>query len=231
MLSVGTPVPNCRAKVLATLPALAVSVTVCAVLTEETVAVKLAVVAPAATVTVAGTVTAELLLARLTVNPPLAAAAFSVTVQLSVPAPVMDPLRAAQSAQHRHASAAQADQGRCAAGGVAGQRELTRYRSRSAGIELHGQRGRLIGIQGQRECGTGDGEACTGHGRRAHSDCRGAGRGQGQRLCRGRVHINAAKGQAGGIDAQAWECRRPAAGQKSGPRYWRWRSESRSRLC
>jgi hypothetical protein len=75
-----------------TLPALAVKVTVCAVLTEETVAVKLALLAPAATVTEAGTVTAVLLLARLTVNPPLGAAAFSVTVQLSVPAPVMDPL-------------------------------------------------------------------------------------------------------------------------------------------
>ena len=60
--------------------------------TEETVAVKAAVVAPAATVTVAGTATDELLLARLTVNPPVAAAAFSVTVQLSVPAPVIEPL-------------------------------------------------------------------------------------------------------------------------------------------
>jgi hypothetical protein len=62
------------------------------VLTADTVAVKLAVVDPAATVTEAGTVTAELLLARLTANPPLGAAAFSVTVQLSVPAPVIDPL-------------------------------------------------------------------------------------------------------------------------------------------
>ena len=35
--------------------------------------------------------TAELLLARPTVKPPLAAAAFSVTVQLSVPAPVIEP--------------------------------------------------------------------------------------------------------------------------------------------
>jgi hypothetical protein len=60
------------------------------VLTDETVAVKLAVVAPAATVTEAGTITAELLLARPTANPPLAAATFSVTVQLSVPAPVID---------------------------------------------------------------------------------------------------------------------------------------------
>jgi hypothetical protein len=54
--------------------------------------VKLAVVDPAATVTEAGTVTAELLLARLTAKPPLAAAGFRVTVQLSVPAPVIDPL-------------------------------------------------------------------------------------------------------------------------------------------
>jgi len=52
------------------------------------VAVKLAVVEPAATVTEPGTVTVELLLARLTVNPPVAAAAFRVTVQLSVPDPV-----------------------------------------------------------------------------------------------------------------------------------------------
>ena len=88
--NVGTAAPNCRAKVFATLPALAVRVTVSAVLTEETVAVKLALVAPAATVTEAGTVTAPLLLARLTANPPLAAAVFSVTVQLSVPAPVME---------------------------------------------------------------------------------------------------------------------------------------------
>ena len=61
-------------------------------LTDETVAVKLAVVAPAATVTEAGTVTAELLLATPTANPPLAAATFSVTVQLSVPAAVIDAL-------------------------------------------------------------------------------------------------------------------------------------------
>jgi hypothetical protein len=72
--------------------ALAVNVTVCVVLTVETVAVKLPVVDPAATVTVAGTVTAELLLARFTWNPPLAAATFNVTVQLSVPAAIIDPL-------------------------------------------------------------------------------------------------------------------------------------------
>ena len=91
-LSVGTEAPSCRAKVSVTLPALAVRVTATPELTEETVAVKLAVVAPAATVTEAGTVTALLLLARLTAKPPVAAAAFRVTVQLSVPAPVNEPL-------------------------------------------------------------------------------------------------------------------------------------------
>jgi hypothetical protein len=62
------------------------------VLTVVTVAVKLAEVDPAATVTEAGAVTAELLLARLTVNPPVGAAVFSDTVQLSVPAVLIDPL-------------------------------------------------------------------------------------------------------------------------------------------
>jgi hypothetical protein len=47
-------------------PALAVSIAVCAELTGETVAVKLAVVDPAATTTVAGKVTAGLLLAKST---------------------------------------------------------------------------------------------------------------------------------------------------------------------
>ena len=61
-----------------------------AVLTEETVAEKLAVLAPAATTTEVGTVTEELLLARLTVKPPVAAAVFSVTVQASVAEPVID---------------------------------------------------------------------------------------------------------------------------------------------
>ena len=60
--------------------------------TAVIVAVKAAVLAPEATVTDGGTVTAVLLLDRLTAWPPLGAAAFSVTVQLSVPAPVIDPL-------------------------------------------------------------------------------------------------------------------------------------------
>jgi hypothetical protein len=91
-VSVGTEDPSCNEKVFDTLLALAVSVTVCAVLTVLTVAVNVALFDPDATVTDAGTVTAVLLLARLMAKPPVAAAAFNVTVQLSVPAPVNDPL-------------------------------------------------------------------------------------------------------------------------------------------
>ncbi len=90
-LSVGTDAPSCRAKVCVVPPALAVSVTAAPELTDETVAVKFALAAPDATFTDAGTVTALLLLPRLTANPPLAAAAFSATVQLSVPVPVIEP--------------------------------------------------------------------------------------------------------------------------------------------
>lgn len=91
-VKVGTAAFNWTAKLSVALPAVAVRVTDAAVLTEDTVAVKLALVAPAATVTVAGTVITLLLLERLTVTPPLGAAAFRVTVQLSVPDPVNDPL-------------------------------------------------------------------------------------------------------------------------------------------
>ena len=73
-------------------PAVAVSVAVCAVLTAETVAEKLALVAPAATVTEAGTVTAVELLDSVTTWPPVGAAAFSSTLQPSVAAPVTDEL-------------------------------------------------------------------------------------------------------------------------------------------
>ena len=51
-----------------------------------------ALTAPAGTVTVFGTVTAELLLDRFTFRPPFGAAVLSVTVQASVPDPVMAPL-------------------------------------------------------------------------------------------------------------------------------------------
>jgi len=87
-VSPGAEAFNCTAKLSVTLAAVAVSVAACAVLTAVTAALNVALGEPAATLTVDGTVTALLLLARLTVNPPVAAAAFSVTVQLSVPDPV-----------------------------------------------------------------------------------------------------------------------------------------------
>jgi hypothetical protein len=73
-------------------PCVAVRVTVCEELTAAIVAVKGALCAPEATVTEPGTATALLLLARLTTNPPLGAAAVNVTVQLSLPAPLIEEL-------------------------------------------------------------------------------------------------------------------------------------------
>lgn len=64
----------------------------CAVVTLATFAVKAPLVEPAGTLNDAGTTTALLLLARVIANPPVLAAVFNVTVQLSVPAPGMDPL-------------------------------------------------------------------------------------------------------------------------------------------
>lgn len=87
-VKVGTAPFNCTAKVSGVPPELADSVAVWAVVTDETVAEKLALLAPAATVTDDGTVTDASLLERLTANPPLAAAVFTVTVQESVPDPV-----------------------------------------------------------------------------------------------------------------------------------------------
>jgi hypothetical protein len=66
----------------------AVIIALCDALTAAAVAVNVALFPFAATVTEAGTVTAESLLARLTVPPLLPTAAFNVTEQLSVPAPV-----------------------------------------------------------------------------------------------------------------------------------------------
>src|SRR5580692_10201295 len=92
MVNVGTAAFNCRPKVRETPPALAVRVTACAVVTDDTVAVNPALVAMAGTTTVAGTVTAALLLVTATLTPPLPAGPLSVTVQASVPAPVSDAL-------------------------------------------------------------------------------------------------------------------------------------------
>jgi hypothetical protein len=92
IVNVGTAAFNCRAKVLETPPALAVRVTACAVETDDTVAVNPALLALAGTTTVAGTVTAALLLVKDTLKPPLPAGPLSVTVQASLPAPVIDAL-------------------------------------------------------------------------------------------------------------------------------------------
>lgn len=69
-------------------PDWAVSVAVCAVVTEETVAVNPTLLAPAGTTTELGTATAPLLLLSETASPPDGAAPVSDTVQASLPAPV-----------------------------------------------------------------------------------------------------------------------------------------------
>ncbi len=78
--------------VLETVPCVALSVTVCEEATLDTLAVKLALVAPGGTDNETGTLTALLLLDRLTVMPPLVAGALNVTLQLSVPDPIIDEL-------------------------------------------------------------------------------------------------------------------------------------------
>jgi hypothetical protein len=83
---------NCSVRLLETVPALAVSVTTCAVLTGDAVTVNPALVALAGTVTDAGTLTAPLPPERLTLNPPLGAAPLNVTLQASVADPVSEAL-------------------------------------------------------------------------------------------------------------------------------------------
>ena len=70
--------------------ALAVKVAVCVVLTEATFAVNVAEDAPDGTVIDAGTATAEMLLERLITRPLFGAAKSVVTVQVSVPVPVIE---------------------------------------------------------------------------------------------------------------------------------------------
>lgn len=91
-VNTGTAEINCSPKVFDIPPVLAVRVTDCAVVTDVTVAVKPVLVAFAGTTTVAGTVTAVLLLLSPTLTPPLPAGELSVTVQVSLPAPVRDAL-------------------------------------------------------------------------------------------------------------------------------------------
>src|SRR5580692_8288232 len=83
---------NSRSKVLDSLPAVAVRVAVCAVVTGALVAEKATLVALAGTVTVAGKTTAALLLERLTLSPPIPATPLRFTVQELVAPPVIEPL-------------------------------------------------------------------------------------------------------------------------------------------
>jgi hypothetical protein len=92
LLSARIAALSCRVKFLITPAALAVIVTACAAATEDTLTVNWALFALAGTVTVFGTTIAGLLLDRFTVIPLLGAEAVIVTVQASVPVPVMEPL-------------------------------------------------------------------------------------------------------------------------------------------
>lgn len=80
---------SCSEKSAEAPPAVAVSVALSAALTADTVARNVALDAFAETFTEAGRVTAELVLDKVTASPPAPAAPASVTVQRSVPAPVM----------------------------------------------------------------------------------------------------------------------------------------------
>jgi hypothetical protein len=89
-LSAAVAAFSCSEVALEVLPAVAVSVTVCVLLTEAALAVNVATVAVAGTVIEDGTVTELLLLARLTLRPPVGAAPDRLTVQASASDPVME---------------------------------------------------------------------------------------------------------------------------------------------
>jgi len=83
---------SCRENACEEVVVVAVRVTDCALLTEATVAVNVALVAVAGTVTELGTVTALLLLARLTLRPPVGAEPERLTEQESAKDPVIEAL-------------------------------------------------------------------------------------------------------------------------------------------
>jgi hypothetical protein len=91
-VSVGTGGFNCNANVFERLLEVAVRVTVCDAVNEDTVATKLALVALSATVTDAGTVTVLLLLERLTRIPPAGAGPLNATVHVIEPEAIIDEL-------------------------------------------------------------------------------------------------------------------------------------------
>lgn len=83
---------NCSDTDFDVLPAVAVTVAVCALVTVATFAVKVALVAVAGTVTEEGTITALLLLPRPTLTPPEGAAPDRLTVHKSASDPVIEVL-------------------------------------------------------------------------------------------------------------------------------------------
>ena len=89
-VNAGVAAFSCKAKFCDEPFSFAVTVAVCAVLTEATVAVKAAVDAPAGTDTLAGTVTELLLLASDTPRPPVGAGPDKLTVHPSAREPVIE---------------------------------------------------------------------------------------------------------------------------------------------
>ena len=161
-VNVGTAAFSCKAKLLETLPALAVRVTACAVVTEETVAVNPALLALAGTTTVAGTVTPALLLVKPTLKPPLPAAVRQRHRACIASRPRHRRAAARQRTQrcwYRRPGPRQTDHRRTISRRVTLDGQLTRRRCRRSRIELHIQRYRLRRIQGHREGGCRHGEA------------------------------------------------------------------------
>lgn len=91
-LSVGTAALSCNENICEEVAVVAVRVTDCALVTEPTFAVNVALVAVAGTVTELGTVTALLLLARLTLKPPVGADPDRLTEHVSASDPVIEAL-------------------------------------------------------------------------------------------------------------------------------------------
>lgn len=89
-LRVGVAAFNCSAKLFETPPAAAIRFTVCATWVDPAVAVNATLEAFVGMVTVAGTETVALLLDKATLRPPFGAGPLRVTLQASVPAPVME---------------------------------------------------------------------------------------------------------------------------------------------
>jgi len=91
-VSAGVAAFSCSETAFEVLPVVAVRVTDCALVTEATFAVNVALVAVAGTVTELGTATALALLPRLTLRPPVGAEPDKLTVHESVSDPVMEVL-------------------------------------------------------------------------------------------------------------------------------------------